>query len=401
MMLDLAVRNLWRQPRRTAVTLAAVVVGTLVVVGVRGFLNGIQDALIRDVTRGTFGALQIHKKGYLESLEASPLALSFDAAPLLAKAAAVDGVAAVAARIPFGGLLAGSDASVFAPVVAVDLEAELKVCPRRLNAIQDGAWPTMPDGGLLMSRDLARGTASGLGTEMALLSADVDGVMNGASLKATGTLRQLGPADPKMVLIPLHVAQELLRMPGRATEVVVAVHNLEELDVVRDRLALALGGDFEVHTWKDLATMVRDAQAGQNAALSIVSLIFFIITLFGVANTLLMAVLERVREIGTMLAVGMRRRKVVGLFVTEAALLGILGATIGALLGLAVVTLLGLKGLPIAPPGSNTPMMVIPRVELLFVLRSVVVGAVGAMLAALYPAWKASKLRPVEALNAV
>ena len=102
-----------------------------------------------------------------------------------------------------------------------------------------------------------------------------------------------------------------------------------------------------------------------------------------------------------MLAVGMRRRKVVGLFVTEAALLGILGATLGALLGLAVVTLLGLKGLPIAPPGSNTPMMVIPRVELLFVLRSVVVGALGAMLAALYPAWKASKLRPVEALNAV
>jgi putative ABC transport system permease protein len=147
--------------------------------------------------------------------------------------------------------------------------------------------------------------------------------------------------------------------------------------------------------------MVRDATQAQNTALDLVTLIFLFIMLMGIANTLLMSVLERVREIGTMMAVGTRRRQILTMFLWEALMMGALGAGVGALLGFGIVGALGIKGVVLTMPGASLPQHIIPVIGVPFLLRMVALSAVGSAVAALYPAFKASHLRPVEALGAV
>lgn len=159
-----------------------------------------------------------------------------------------------------------------------------------------------------------------------------------------------------------------------------------------------LGVEYEVHTWKDLAPVAKDVVETQNTALGIVTVIFLVVILMGLANALLTSVLERVREIGTMLAVGAKRRQVLTMFVIEAVLLGVLGALLGCALGSAIVMALSVNGVTLTMPGASIPQHLVPFVEVKFLVRMVALSVVGATFASLWPAWRASRLRPVEAL---
>lgn len=401
----LAFRNLTRNRRRTALTLAALTVGVTAVIGVRGFLNGVQNTLITSVAQGTVGPVVVHRKGWLANMEASPLTPAVDLDPaLLARIAAVKGVTAVAPRIPFAAMVSLGDETVFATVTGVEPTQEIKACPKRTEFVPGGTWmkPDRPDA--LMGMELASGLGLTVGSDnakVAVLASDVDGVLNAAEVDVVGSLAAAATMDKKVLLIPLSVAQELVRMPGRATELVVGVADLDDVELVRDRVAAALDDTYEVHTWMDLAGTIRDAREYQNAALGLVTTIFIFMMLLGIANTLLMSVLERVREVGTMMAVGARRRQIMKLFVWEALLLGVLGALIGAAVGTTVVTIMGAVGITLLPPGASLPQRLEPFIQFSFVARVVALSSVGAVLAALYPAAKASAMRPVDALGHV
>src|SRR5262249_39283155 len=152
-------------------------------------------------------------------------------------------------------------------------------------------------------------------------------------------------------------------------------------------------------TWRDVDPMTRDRTTVIRWVLGFVALVLFLLVATGIVNTMLMSVYERVREIGTMLAVGVKRRQVMMLFLWEALALGLCGSCGGASLGLAVVAFLGRRGVSIRPPGSDASVM-FPHVSWAFLGLLVVFALVGTVGAALYPSRKAAKLRPVEALRA-
>lgn len=394
----MAGRNLSRQRRRTLLVLLAIGLGVTAVVGVRGFLNGLQSSLVLGIAEGTVGALQIHRKGFLQSLEAAPLTPNIEVTPeLLGTIRGVDGVRAASPRISFPGMVSVGDESVFAMIVAVDPVAELVTSPKRRDHVIQGTWLPGPTSSL-MGMELARSVGASAAAPAAILTNDVDGVMNAVDTSLAGTLAAPTQGEKKLVLIPLALGQELLRMPGKATELVVGVDDLDRVDDTAAALRQALGPDYEVHTWKDLAPAARDAVVSQDAALGIITVTFLVVILMGVANALLTSVLERVREIGTMMAVGARRRQVLLLFVVEALTLGFLGAAVGSLAGTAIVSALAVNGIDLVTPGASIPQHLVPFVELAFVGKMFVLCGVGASVAALWPAWRASRLRPVEAL---
>jgi len=153
-----------------------------------------------------------------------------------------------------------------------------------------------------------------------------------------------------------------------------------------------------VHTWDKLVPERRTIMGIQNGISAIISAVFVLLMLLGVANTMLMSVLERTREVGTMMAVGVTRQAVMVLFLLEAVVLGAMGAVGGTTLSVALTALLGSKGLRFKPPNATMPVDVFPFVNPKFQAAIFVVALLGAALFALYPAWRASKLRPVEAL---
>ena len=187
-------------------------------------------------------------------------------------------------------------------------------------------------------------------------------------------------------------------MEGHATEVIVGVKDLDDVDRVAADVRAALGPDFNVRTWKQVAPFANDVVETQNKALGVIITVFLVVILVGLTNALLATVLERTREIGTMIALGAKRHTVVRLFMLEAAMLGVLGATAGALFGTLIVLALGAVGVELTTPGASVAEHLVPYMRASFVARLIVLGAVGAVLAALYPAWRASRLDPVRAL---
>lgn len=429
-LLKLAVRNLQRNRKRTAITLVALVVGVGAMIGIRGFITGMRGMITENQAQGTLGAVQVHRQGYVANVLGSPLTLDMaDTAELRAAIASVPGVAAVAPRIDFGAQLSTPDKrpapedgselpeaekgqSTFLMVTAFDPALEPRVTPKRWDwvAAARGQMPaTLDSVDLVLNDDFARSvevTLQPAGAALppverqaALITADRDSSLNGENVVVGGTFASVTPNDRRVGFMALGTAQKLLRMEGRVTEYGVAVKPGVAFVDVRDALAAKLGPGYEVHTWEDRLPFVKDLVSTQDKLFEIVASIFLLVVLLGIVNAMLMSVLERVREIGTMLAVGMRRWQIAQLFLLEGLVLGVLGGLVGAVVGLAWVAYANHTGVLMPAPGAKVASVLHPAVTPVFVLRALVQASVGAALAALFPAYRASKLRPVEALS--
>lgn len=404
----IALRNILRNTRRTLLTLAALVVGVGVMVGVRGLLNGLHDSMIDTVTKGQTGALQVHRKGYLANVLSEPLGLDLPAdAAFLGKIKAVPHVTGVAPRIRFAGMLNLRDQTLFVALTAADPVLEFAVCPKARDVLTAGGQAflgTRSDDAMVVTEQLASGFQPpgggkpDLSGQAAVLAPDKDGVLSGENARIVGQLQLNSPGEKKVAMVTLALAQRLLKMEGRATELAVSVDDLENLPAVVADLQRSLGPQYEVHAWDDVAVFFKDIVYRQNVILSLIATVFLILMLLGVANTMLMSVLDRTREIGTMMALGVRRGRIVLLFLFEAATLGILGGIAGSAVGSVFVWWLGRRSIQVPLPTSTVPFVVRPFVTLPYVLSIVAVAGAGALLFAVYPAWRASRLRPVQAL---
>ncbi len=373
-------------------------------VSIRGFLNGLQATLRESVVLGQTGALQVHKAGFLKSVNATlEMSIPGDTA-FLSKIKAVPGVKAVSARIMFGGMANFNDISTAAMFTAIDPVHEPEVCPRRNDMIYRGKGlrESVPTAAVI-SPELAANLGVKFGQKATILTSDRDGVMNALDFDFVGEYGQPGLPlpDKKIGFVPLAFAQELLRMEGRVTEIVIAIDRYDDAEKLKPVIQKVLGPEYEVSTWHDVASFVDDAIAMQNFILNIIAGVFLFVALLGIANTMLMSVLERTREIGTMMSIGVRRRQILALFLLEASVLGLLGGISGALVGGGFVFYYGYKGMVLNIPGSLLPLHVFPTLKLSYIFFILAVAAGGAAMAALWPSVRASRMRPVTALSAV
>jgi len=382
-------------------TLAALVVGVSVLLCIRGLLNGLQHALVSGVTQTQTGALQVHKKGYLTNVLSSPLGLNMPTS-LIQVVEKVPGVTAVTGRITFAGMVSREDASLFTSVQAFDPNTELKVCPMRTQLLDPGGafvgGSGRPDDGVLLTGALARSIQMKVGDEAAFLSPDIDGALSGENIQLVGTVFLPIPGEKQIAMAPLQLAQRLLKMEGKVTELAVSVDDLDDVKSIAQRVQAAVGPDYEVHTWDAVAMFVRQATGRQDVVIAVIAAGFLLLMLLGVANTMLMSMLERTREIGTMMALGVRQRSIMILFLLEALCIGGSGGTLGAIVGSIVVHFWGQRGIRVEAPGSHVPFDIIPTLTLPYVLGVLGAATVGSAVFALYPAWRASRLRPVQAL---
>jgi putative ABC transport system permease protein len=187
-------------------------------------------------------------------------------------------------------------------------------------------------------------------------------------------------------------------MPGLVTEVGVGIDASTDVDAVARRLRAAIGDDLEVHTWRELEPYVRDTLKRQTAVIDVVALVLLFIVLSSIASTTTMSVHERTAEIGTLLALGLRRRQILMLFLLEANVLGVAGALLGALAGGVIVLLLGAHGITLHVLRSTVTLR--PVIDHQALAVGVLLCSGGAVLAALWQARRAARLDPVEALRA-
>jgi putative ABC transport system permease protein len=417
-LIALAFRNVARNRRRTAMAVFAVGIGVASLIALRSFISGQQEVFLQGLVHGHLGAIQIHRQGYLDSLDRLPLTLDMpDDQALRSKLLSVRGVTGAAGRILFGAMLStpgGEELTegktAFLMLTAIEPRAEQVVCPQRFHWIGRGkVFRSSSDRELWLNSDLAASVGVPWTQDPvhsperewpALLASDRDGTLNGEAVAMTATLLSTLPGDRKVGYVPLEVAQRLLRMEGRVTEYALAVQSLDQIPRIREELQTLLGTTYEVHAWYELVPWLKGLFSNMELTFAITTGLLLLVMLSGILNAMLTNVFERQREIGTLMAFGTRRTQVVLLFMIEGAAMGVLGGIVGVLLGSSAVLSLHSRGITLPIPGSDIPAVVIPELHLSILVISFLLAALGSAAASLWPAFRASRMRPIEALSA-
>lgn len=402
---QIASRNIRRDFRRTAITIITIVIGVFVIVLARGILKGFQNETKVQVIESRTGDIQIHKTGYRETLNILPLDLSVRFDDIMKLVSSVDGIKEASGRIFFSGQLTTLEESSMLFGKAIDVEKELVVCPRLKDNIVQGEFLTPEDKNkIVLTKDLFTKLHVELGDSLTLFAASKEGAINATELIVKGVfVSDMPDSSNKLGFIPLKTAQELLLMDGIVTEVVLKTEkNYNINEIVSEMKNRKSANELEINTWQEIEQGFIRAVANQDFLSIMVSVILFIIVFSTVMNTMLMVVLERTREIGTMIAIGYKNRHILFLFLLEGAMKGLIGGIIGSILGAAVVSILNTTGLVFSRPGTEQAAFVLrPEIDPGILVLSILFSLVAAVLASLYPANRGANMDPVEALRSV
>lgn len=404
-LLKIAIRNTKRNVRRTAITVVTVVIGVFVIVFARGVVKGFQNETIVQVIETRTGDIQIHKIGYRETLDIMPLDLSINFNDVLNGISGIKGVEEISGRILFSGKLATQEESAVLFGKAIDVAKEVAICPRVIANMILGEFLTPEDKNkIVLTKDSAERLKINIGDTILLFATSQKGAINATELMLKGVFHSdLPDSSKKLGYIPLKTAQELLLMDGMVTEVVLKKEkNYDISKIVGEMKNKFAGSEFEINTWEEIEQIILQLMQNQNFLSLVVSVILFIIVFSTIMNTMLMVVLERTNEIGTLMAIGFKRRHILTLFVYEGTLKGLIGGTIGTVLGGIAVYIVNMIGIPIYKPGVEKVTFILrPEIDIRLIILALLFSIGAAVLASLYPANRGSKLNPVEALRSV
>jgi len=404
----IAVRNLTRYRRRTLLTGSLIAVGVIGVTVFSAASGAFKGMMISQITDSMLGHLQVHRRGYVASIDNLPLTLNLNAnqmARIREALAAVPEIESFSPRIKFGGMFSNYTETTAIRLNGIDPALEFKTVPLLASRVRQGGR-SLGKGEIWVSDLIASGMKVSVGDTVVVVATNRDGSVNAAQLRVGGVMDPVTGPGGRDCYVHIEDAATLLRMERpEASEVAIRLTDFGDSARVERALTGALGGlrnkegrpIFEVHTWEGLSPFY-------NIAMMIDLLAFFIrialvaVVLISVMNVMLMSVYERVREIGTIAAMGTRPGTIRLMFVIEGLALGLFGTAIGSAISAAVIAGIRWAG-PTFAFGRQTDLVLSPAVSVPdLALVSAVVVVVSA-LASLQPAVKASRMEPVEALR--
>ncbi len=413
----IAVRNLLRFRRRTLLTTSLICLGVVFVLVFNSVTGSFKDLMIGQITDSFLGDVQIHRRGYVASIDNLPLTMNLTGKDLvlIEKALAnTKGIASYSARIKFGGLFSNFNESTNIRINGVDPEKEFATVPLLPSRIINGdkgakslSNPLMK-GSILVPELLARGLNLKTGDTAVVVATNKDGSVNGKTFKVSGILESATGPGGRDGYIHIDDAREILRIRNKeVSEIALNLKNLGGAKQVAKALQTSLAGalnkkgkpKFEVHPWPKLTPFANIANM-IDVITFFIRLILIAVVLISILNVMMMSVYERVREIGTISAIGTPPRTILSLFLIEGFCLGVFGAIVGVVLGGGIIFVLNTIEIPFQF-GRGGSFVLAPTVHPLEVtLVSALVVAIS-ILASLQPAFQASRMEPIDALRHV
>ncbi|MEM8966175.1 MAG: ABC transporter permease [Bacteroidota bacterium] len=403
MLLKLAWRNLWRNRRRTFITMASIIFAVLLAVTLNSVKEGVLERMQENVVSFYTGAVQVHQQGYWDDKTIDETFVLSDS--LIQDILAHEEVTAAIPRLESFALAASDEYSKGCMVVGFDPAAEPLVT-RLDEKLVEGQYLEMEDRAVLLSVGLAEYLKLGVGDTLVLIGQGYHGVSAAGKYSVQGLLEFASPElNRQMVYLPLPEMQWLLGADQRATALVLQLRDIDRSSAVAQTLAATVGSDYEVMNWQTMMPVLDQIIEGERAENVIFLLVLYILITFGIFGTILMMTVERQYEFGVLVAIGMKKFKLSSVIIYENVFIAILGALGGLLLSIPVVFYF--YTFPIRITGERSefyekfgyePIFYFSTEPAIFYSQTFVVLAI-ALVLSVYPMIKIGRLDPVAAMR--
>jgi ABC-type lipoprotein release transport system permease subunit len=402
--LRLAWRNLWRNHRRTLIMLAAIVVGTWAMIFMTALMRGMVDDMVEDGISVLPGHVQIHHPDFRDD----PTISNVIAPPSGELLEALDRpeVVAWSTRVRVPAVISSEQDTRGVTLVGIDPEQEREVSFVADDMTEGRFLESRDDKGLVVGRKLVEKMETDLGKRVVIMTQDPENEIADRGFRIVGIFdSKLDQYEEGFVFAGLSTIQTLLGVGDAISEVAILGTDYRDVEGLTRMVAEAAGADVEVLPWNEIDTYLGSMLAVMDGFVIVWIVVIFLALSFGLINTLVMAVFERVREIGLMLALGMTPRSILTQIVAESTLLLVIGLAIGNLLAWATIEPLK-SGIDVSIVGEGMEFfgaasVLYPALYLKDVVLANVIVIVLGFLASLSPAWRASRYDPVRAITQV
>ncbi|MDA0679167.1 MAG: FtsX-like permease family protein [Proteobacteria bacterium] len=400
----LASRNLWRNYRRTIIMLVAISVGAWAMIFMTALMRGMVNEMLRDGIRSLPGLVQVHNSAYRDDPSINNLVSMTDIEIETTFAAA--GIERYATRVRVPAIISSERESRGVTLLGVDPLRERSIEAVGSVIAEGRGLESIDDNGIVIGKKLAGKLDTEIGKRIVLMSQDPDNEVADRGFRVVGLFEaNLAAQEEAFVFAGRTVVQKMLGIDGRVSEIALTGDDYRNVELLLADTRRLMDGRDEVLSWQELDTFLGTMLGVMDGFVLVWIVVIFLALSFGLVNTLVMAVFERVREIGLMLALGMRPSGIMLQIIFESLLLLMLGLSIGN--ALAYASVIPLKdGLDISVVAEGMEMfgaasVLYPEIQVNdVVLANVVVLTLG-LIASLSPAWRASRYEPVKAITKV
>ncbi len=403
----LAFRNTLRNTRRTIFTLISITIGCAAMIVFAGFIAFTFEGLRETTIRTQLGHFQVFQEGYFERRVSDPASVLIDdAGPVEQAIAAIDGVNTVTSRLTFAGIGGVGNATLNMQVIGVDPDRETEFSDFEIVLDGRNLRPGDIDVGVIGDA-LRVGLGAEIGDWVTILTTSIDGIFNAVDFQIVGVVRTGSSAyDAVYAKVPVDIAKQALGTEA-VERIIVLLDDTNAVERVAPQIdealaaAAAEGKAFEVKRWDELAEFYASVVRLYSGFFRVFTIIVVIVVVFSVINTMSMSVLERTSEISALRAMGAPRRTILALILTEGAILGGIGAALGAIVALGIsagIDNIGGVAMP-PPPAMSQGYQAFLSIQSEDVLVAAAVSLASALLSSVLPAINAQKISIVEGLR--
>ena len=401
--LSLGWRNIWRNRRRTLISMSAIGLGLLLVIFYSGLVGGMMGDAKNQLDNGGLGHVEIFATGYRASHDVSAVMPDVEA---WRKTLQLPPGSEVGTRVLARGLATSARGNEPVQVMGVSWDDE-KLLSAHLRDVKSGALPAVDDAhGVLIGEQLAERLALKVGSKVRIMAQRADAEMGADLFRVRGIFHSLSPViGQRQLYISQGAARELLGMEKGAHQLLVQLPDPTKAEEVATALRPGLSG-VEVLTWGDLLPVLRRMEALMDNVVFFMAAFVYLLVGLGVLNTMLMSVLERTREFGVLMALGTRPLRIIGVVLAESFWISTISVIIGAAVGALLTYHFGIDGLHVVQgsesmqlEGATISTLVKTRFNPIDVLKATSLVYCMALVVGLYPASRITKLQPAEALR--
>lgn len=396
-------RNVWRSKTRSLVIITAITLGVFAGVYTVAFMFGWVNQRVASVINTEMSHIQIHHPEYLETYEMHDYLLNTD--EMVSAISSFESVKAVTDRVIVNCMIASAETGAGVQLIGVDPQQEMQVTNIHQKVIDGEYFTGVKTNPIVIGEKLAEKLKVKVRSKLVITITEMNGTLTGGAFRVAGIYKTANTSyDEMKAFVRAEDIQRLVKLDSNAGHEIAILLNENGTEKKVAEQVRAMYPDTQVLAWTQLLPEMEMLNENMNLMLYIFVGIILLALGFGIVNTMLMVILERVKELGMLMAVGMNRARVFSMIVLETVFLSLTGGSIGILLAVVLTAITGKTGIDLSywAQGLNSlgyDSVIYPEIGFDSVVAVTVLVIITGVVSAIYPARKAIKLNPAEAIR--